>query len=129
MPREIEQRKEFVIRPGMMEDKFKKATLEMVILLLLLGGEKYIDQVKRAIEEESGNDYKLKISPHVAFMRLLNNGLVSQKKMIDDETGRKRAYYFITDKGRDYLKLILGEYEQLSAGADRVIAKYKDQVK
>lgn len=77
---------------------------DTIILFLLLEGDSYGYEISREIKKISGNSYSMKETTlYSAFNRLSKNGYIDS--YYGDKTeGKRRTYYRITAKGRQYYR-------------------------
>jgi len=80
---------------------------DTIILARLMGGDNYGYEINKSIQQRTGGKYELKEATlYTAFRRLEGAGCISSY-WGDEQTGARRRYYRITDKGRDtYLELM-----------------------
>jgi len=92
------------------QDNFKRGTAEMLVLHLLQGGDLYGYEITKAFKEKSGGNYTMiEAALYVVLYRLVNAGYISDyEKLVGAR--RRRRYYHLEDKGREYYKEILQEY-------------------
>lgn len=102
--------------PGM-EDNLKKAVTEMVVLSLLSREDMYAGQITQAIEDHSGGAVSI-VFPYSALYRLISAGYIWEAYKNTAPDGRRRQYYQITDKGREYLERLLEVYQRFTGGVD-----------
>lgn len=102
--------------PGM-EDNLKKAVTEMVVLSLLSREDMYAGQITQAIEDHSGGAVSI-VFPYSALYRLISAGYIWEAYKNTAPDGRRRQYYQITDKGREYLETLLEVYQRFTGGVD-----------
>ena len=92
--------------------QFKKATLQLLILSILSGGEMYAYEIAQTILEKSNGKYKAPLL-YTSISKLEENGFVSESKK-ETVANRMRVYYRITDSGRAYLNLLKDLYKDLT---------------
>ena len=74
---------------------------DTIILFLLLEQPSYGYEISQRIRAITGEKYVIKETTlYSAFTRLEQNGYVESYS--DDSSGKRRTYYRITDRGRDY---------------------------
>lgn len=99
-------------------ENLKKGITEMLILAFLNQGEMTINSIVRKLDECS--DGKCKITfPYATIYRLLDNALIveSEKRVADN---RRRRFYQITEKGREYFRQMRSEYLNFISGVDMI---------
>lgn len=98
-----------------MEDNFKRAVTEMLVLTLLNREDLPAVQIMQRVEEETGSAISL-VSPYMLFYRLIEDGCIIEayKKIAPD--GRRRQYYQITEEGKKYLEELAARYHRLING-------------
>ena len=96
-----------------LEDNYKKALTELVLLYLLSKKECYITELTDIMREKSQGVIDI-VFPYGAIYRLEEHGhIVEERKRIAPD-GRRRQYLRITESGRDYLKHLMGIYRRCS---------------
>ena len=100
-----------------MEDNFKRAVMELLVLTLLNREDLPAVQIMQRIEEETGHAIGL-VSPYMLFYRLIEDGCILEayKKIAPD--GRRRQYYQMTEEGKRYLEELTALYRRLSGGVE-----------
>lgn len=98
-----------------MEEGLKKATAEMLVLYLLSMEDMHSAQIIQNLRERSGNVLTM-VSPYMLYYRLIERDCIVEayKKIAPD--GRRRQYYQITDKGREYLSGLIAAYRRFTGG-------------
>lgn len=98
-----------------MEDNFKRAVTEMLVLILLNREDLSVAQIMQQVEEETEYSINL-VSPYMLFYRLIEDNCIIEayKKIAPD--GRRRQYYQITEDGKKYLKELIALYHRLTGG-------------
>ena len=75
---------------------------DSIILAQLLKGDSYGYQINKSIGSLSENAFELKEATlYTSFRRLEDKGLISSYRG-DENSGARRRYYTITDKGREF---------------------------
>lgn len=78
---------------------------DTMILFLLLEKPSYGYEISKQIKDMTGGKYVIKETTlYSAFTRLEKNGLAESFVNNDDESGKRRTYYRITDAGRDFYR-------------------------
>lgn len=98
----------------------KRATTEMLILLVLRQGAMYTYEMMNAIKKMSG-DYFTFNTLYIAIYRLKELLFIEETSKIVSEDNRMRVYFSITEKGCEYLDNLLDEYNKFSAVIDEFI--------
>ena len=84
---------------------------DTIILFLLKEGPSYGYELSKRIRQISEDKYIIKETTlYSAFTRMEKNGYI--ESFIDEgESGKKRTYYRITDKGNEYYESKCGEWD------------------
>lgn len=78
---------------------------DTMILFLLLDNPSYGYEISKKIKQLSDGKYIIKETTlYSAFSRMEKNGYVESFSKDDENTGKKRTYYRITEKGMVYYK-------------------------
>ena len=103
-----------------LEENFKKAISELLLLFLLSEKECYIGELTAALSRRSKNAFSI-VFPYAAVYRLEQEGYITEigKRIAPD--GRRRQYLGITESGRVYLRQLLETYRQLSQGVANIL--------
>lgn len=104
-----------------LEDNFKKALTELLVLRVLSEKPCYIGELTDTIRKRSDGVLSI-VFPYAAFYRVYEAGFLTEDKKRTAPDGRLRQYYQITDKGRAYLASLLETYARLSEAAEKVLA-------
>ena len=100
-----------------MNIQFKKGILEICVLVLLNKQDHYgyelVRKISDKIEISEGSMYPL-------LRRLTKEGYFTTYFQ-ESTSGPARKYYALTDKGRDYLKEQLQEWEEFSGAVNQLI--------
>ncbi|MBD8499806.1 MULTISPECIES: PadR family transcriptional regulator [Paenibacillus] len=100
-----------------MNVQFKKGVLELCVLVLTAKQDRYgyelVDVISRKFEISEGTIYPL-------LRRLTVDGLFSTY-YIQSNVGPPRKYYKLTDKGKESLQQLLGEWTLFSEGVQEII--------
>lgn len=107
------------------KDYFKRATSQMLVLLLLKEEPMYVYQLAAELEKRSKSSYTMSFLYPVLY-RLQTLGYAAESRKEISEDNRVRNYYEITPAGREYLDKILDEYEDMLA-AVQLIRDYKKE--
>lgn len=103
-----------------MANLFKKATTEMLILHILKNEPKYVYQMVKELNNQSGSSFQV-ATLHLAVGRLLQNGYIN----LADTTvinNRERKYYEISDSGIVYLKSLIDEFDELTSVIKKILS-------
>ena len=108
-----------------LEENLKKALTELLILRVLSEREYYIGELTETLHKKSGETLTI-VFPYSAIYRLIHAGYIieSQKRVAPD--GRRRQYFDITPSGREYLALLLRNYERFNNGIANILAPWND---
>ncbi|MFD1038391.1 PadR family transcriptional regulator [Virgibacillus byunsanensis] len=100
-----------------MNIQFKKGALELCVLALLDKKDRYgyelVQKISEKIAISEGSVYPL-------LRRLKKEAYVSTYLQESNE-GPSRKYYKTTDKGSDYLHVLMREWQQFSSGVNHLI--------
>lgn len=104
----------------MSAESIKKGTSEMLILRLLDEEDMYGYQIVQEINKRSEGMFTLKEgSLYPVLYRLIEDGLVSDRMEIVGK--RLRKYYHIEMKGKERLKEIRQEYNNIITGINKIL--------
>ena len=112
---------EFERYPGYyLEENYKKALTEVLILSVLAEKECYIGELADVISARSKGALNI-VFPYSAVYRMEEAGYIFEvaKRIAPD--GRRRQYLGITPKGNERLTLLKDTYRRLSCGVDYVL--------
>lgn len=106
---------------GQNQDNFKHGTAEMLVLYLLSKEDLYGYQITQAFAEKSGGVYTmLEGSLYPILYRLTEAGYISDyTKQVGKR--RTRRYYHLEDKGREYYKKILSDYDLIINSISKIL--------
>lgn len=104
-----------------LEENLKKALTEMLVLYLLSEREYYIGELTAVMREKSHRILNI-VFPYAAIYRLLDEGFIQEVKKRVAPDGRRRQYYQITARGREYLSQLLSTYRRFTQGVADVMA-------
>lgn len=107
-----------------LEENLKKAVSEMLILYTLNGQERYIGEITDYLREHNGGIFEI-ACPYSAIYRLLKQDYIEELKKRVAPDGRRRQYYAITPRGKEYLKDLLQCYARFSTGVQKIIGPSK----
>ncbi|MCC8073111.1 MAG: PadR family transcriptional regulator [Clostridiales bacterium] len=106
---------------GQNTDNFKRGTAEMLVLYLLSKEDLYGYQITQAFAEKSDGAYTmLEGSLYPILYRLTEMGYISDSLQ---KVGKRRTrrYYHLEEKGREYYKEILAEYDTVTDGINKIL--------
>jgi len=98
----------------------KRATTEMLILLLLRYGPMYTYELSNTLKHMSGG-YLAFNTLYIAIYRLKELQFIEESGKTVSDDNRMRVYFSITDAGLDYLDNLLEEYARFTEAVDRII--------
>ncbi|MGN0455776.1 MAG: PadR family transcriptional regulator [Acutalibacteraceae bacterium] len=106
---------------GQNQDNFKRGTAEMLVLYLLSKEDLYGYQITHSFAEKSNGAYTmLEGSLYPILYKLTKNGCITDY-VVPAGAKRTRRYYHLEEKGKEYLKEILSEYDAVMAGIDKIL--------
>jgi len=101
--------------------ELKRGTLEMVLLRLLCGGQKYGYELVSTLEREGGELFQVKEGTlYPVLYRLEDAGWV-ETRWETLERGVPRKYYRLTSAGEEQLARLVGEWREFSATVERLL--------
>ena len=101
--------------------ELKKGSVQLCLLALLAGEQKYGFQIVKELRELSDGFFDLKEGTlYPALRRLEERGFV-ESHWVEPESGVPRKYYRITEKGRRALREAIDVWDRLAAGTRRVL--------
>ncbi len=104
------------------EQQMKKGVLEMLVLRLLSGEEKYGYQLITELREGSSGMFTLKEGTlYPILYRLEDEGLVESRW--SEPKGREvsRKYYYITDDGTEALMQLMDLWKRFSVNIEKIM--------
>lgn len=105
-------------------ENLKKGLTEFLVLSCLEKRPMSIYEILRLLDEKSNSHCKITF-PYALIYRLTGYGFIADDgKRISDN--RLRAFYRITDEGKEYLAKMRKEYDDFSAGMNMLL-DYLDQ--
>lgn len=100
-----------------MNVQFKKGVLELCVLVLLNKQDRYgyelVKKITDQIEISEGSVYPI--------LRRLTKEEYFTTYLQESNEGPSRKYYRLTNKGRDYLRQLIAEWQEFSRGVDQLI--------
>ncbi len=103
-----------------MENNFKKAITELLVLYLLNEREMYINEITNELSRRSEESFQI-VFPYAVIYRMLNFGYVIETQKHHAPDGRLRQYYGITEVGTSYLEELLASYLRFSDGVAKIL--------
>lgn len=110
--------------PPLMKDQrirqFRKGILELAILKIISGKECYGYHIVEALKE-----HKISISEGTVYpllSRLKDEEAISYR-WEESSKGPPRKYYFITEKGRELLSLLVVEWRSITRGLEEILGE------
>lgn len=107
-------------QPALLEDNLKKALTELLILHLFSQKEYYIGELSAMLQVKSGGVLTL-VFPYAAIYRLHQAGHITESQKRNAPDHRRRQYYKITEKGRQYLSQLLDIYQRFTNGVSAIL--------
>lgn len=103
-----------------MED-FRRGTAEMLILHLLQSEDLYAYQIAGVLKEKSCGAYNINIaSLYPVLYKMVKSGYITEyEKTVN--VRRKRIYYHLEEKGREYYKQTLCGYVDITKGIYKIL--------
>ena len=100
---------------------FKRGFLQLVILALVKKEDMYGLQIIEEAAKRSQGLFQTQIgSLYPVLYKLLNNQLITSYEVPSDKY-MNRVYYRITDQGRNYLKLLTKQYNDVMCGITLIL--------
>lgn len=104
-----------------LEENFKKAVSEMLLLSLLSEKEMYVGEITKAMEQRSNGFYTISY-PYAIIYRMSRLSYICEAGRRNAEDGRLRHFYSISDVGRAYLKELLNTYGRMISSVQLIIS-------
>jgi len=98
----------------------KRATTEMLILLLLRYGQMYTYELSNMLKHMS-DGYLAFNTLYIAIYRLKELQFIEESGKTVSDDNRMRVYFSITDAGLAYLDNLLDEYARFTEAVDSII--------
>ena len=106
-------------------DNFRKGTVEMMVLALLLESDLYGYQIVQKITELSGGAILVQLGTlYPALYRLVDEGYISDTE-IPAGKRRIRVYYHIEPSGRELLRELYSDHQAFERGLAKVLESCK----
>lgn len=103
-----------------LEENFKKAVSEMLLLSLLSEREMYVGEITEAMEERSKGAYTISY-PYAIIYRMSRLLYIREAGRRNAADGRLRQFYGITEAGNAYLQELLKSYRRMSASVEMIL--------
>lgn len=101
--------------------ELKKGSVQLLLLAMLVKGDKYGLEITKELRELSGGYFDLKEGTlYPALRRLEQRGFV-ESHWVEKESGMPRKYYKLTGKGLTAFREASEVWENLSASCRRVL--------
>ena len=104
-----------------MNENFKKATVEMMLLYILKDGKKYVYEMMQELSRKSEGIFQV-ATLYPAIYRLSGFGYIKEAGIEMSPDNRTRKYYAITRSGRNYLDQLVEEYQKLCVGVEKIFS-------
>lgn len=100
-------------------DSFKRGTVDLVVLSVLMESDMYGYEIVKAIKDRSDGNYEIPLGTlYPVLYRFIENGYLSDRDEIVNK--RLRKYYHIEEKGREFYLELLEEYRKISQGVNLI---------
>lgn len=100
-----------------MNTQFKKGVLELCVVALLRGKDRYgyelVTEIAKAFDVSEGSIYPL-------LRRLLDEGYF-ETYLMESSGGPPRKYYRLTDSGREFYETQKAEWDEFIKGVDKIL--------
>lgn len=106
---------------GQNADNFKRGTAEMLVLYLLSKEDLYGYQITQAFAQKSNGAYTmLEGSLYPILYKLTEVGYISD---YTEQVGKRRVrrYYHLEEKGKEYYKEIVAEYDLITDSISKIL--------
>lgn len=108
--------------PASIREALKKATTEMLVLVVLRQEPMYTYEMMQTIEKMSGGKIAFN-TLYQAIYRLKDFGYVYEKEKAVSEDNRVRIYFGMTETGNDYLNQLVAEYYSFTGAVDQILVQ------
>lgn len=106
-------------------DSFKRGTVDLVVLSVLMQRDMYGYEIVKTIKDKSHGNYEIPLGTlYPVLYRFIENGYLSDRDEIVNK--RLRKYYHIEEKGREFYRELLEEYNKISLGVDLITKAVND---
>jgi len=99
---------------------------DTIILAQLSNGDSYGYQINKAISECSDKAFELKEATLYTSFRRLEDSQLIVSYWGDENSGARRRYYSITDKGREFFAENQKDWERIENLVKRLLLKEKE---
>lgn len=100
-------------------DNFKRGSVDLVVLAVLMQKDMYGYEIVKAIEEKSGGKFTLPLGTlYPVLYRFLENGFLTDRDEIVNK--RLRKYYHLEEKGKAFYFEILRQYKTISEAVNMI---------
>ena len=103
-----------------LEENFKKAVSEMLLLSLLNEREMYVGEITEAMKERSNDAYSISY-PYAIIYRMSRLSYIREAGRRNAADGRLRQFYGITEAGNAYLQELLKSYHRMAASVEMIL--------
>lgn len=103
-----------------LEENLKKAVSEMLVLFLLNEREMYIGEIPEELERRSNGKFHI-VFPYSVIYRMVKFEYIDELKKRVAPDGRKRQYYGITKKGKEYLEQLTDTFGQFMQSIELIL--------
>lgn len=108
--------------PASIREALKKATTEMLVLVVLRQKPMYTYEMMQSIEKMSGGKIAFN-TLYQAIYRLKDFGYIYEKEKAVSEDNRVRIYFGMTETGNDYLNQLVAEYYSFTGAVDQILVQ------
>ena len=106
-------------------DSFKRGTVDLVVLSVLMERDMYGYEIVKAIKDKSDGNYEIPLGTlYPVLYRFIENGYLTDRDEIVSK--RLRKYYHLEDSGKEYYKALLQEYKKISEGVNLITKAVTD---
>lgn len=106
-------------------DSFKRGTVDLVVLSVLLERDMYGYEIVKTVKEKSEGKYEIPLGTlYPVLYRFIENGYLSDRDEIVNK--RLRKYYHLEEKGRAFYAELFGEYTKISEGVNLITKAVND---
>ena len=103
-----------------MENNFKKAITELLVLFLLDERDMYINEITSELSRRSEEKFQI-VFPYAVIYRMARFGYINETRKQKAPDGRLRQYYGITAEGSAYLRELLAFYTKFTDGVTKIL--------
>jgi len=109
------------------QENFKRGCTELLALHLLEKEDLYGYQITQLMEEKSGGRFTmLEGTLYLILYKMVDAGYLSTYTQLVGKR-RTRKYYHLEDAGREYLKQVLHEYDEISLGIALILDREEEK--